>query len=277
LSLDNVKKSPQFEAIKTHWDTVTIGLEEVVTSDAASLNSLKKCDVKQLLAMASQMLVDKGVRLPKFGDVTVVALDSTPNTATLSYRDRKDIEPKQVEFVKVEGKWLPKNIANGWAEMIANSKSHLASLPGQVSAVKPVILQQLEGMNGMLDQIEQAKTSEQFNNAMMPVFLSIALGKGWIEQSLKDAETKPRKANAVHIFINRELNDREQTKLKDAVLSAVDDPNVEYEIIPNDGKTRLRFTPVSNIDVVLEVLQKEFEVAKVVSDSESRSIRVELK
>lgn len=277
LNLDNVKKSPQFETIKFHWDSIASGLQDVVTSEISNLNSLKKCDVKEQLRLASQLLVDKGLPLPKFGDVSVTTVESNEMTAILSYRESKDAEPKQVEFVKIEGKWLPKSIAQSWPDVVARVRARLVELPGQVAAIKPAVMEQLEGLNGILDQVEKARTPEQFNGAVMSLFVSVALGKGFAEQALREAETSPRKANAVYLIINRELSDKEQTKLKDLILTAVDDPNVEYEIIPNDGKTRFRFTPVPKLNVVTDAIQKEYDGAKLTEDAETRTIRVELK
>ncbi len=275
LGMENVKRVSQLDAVKPHWDAIAQGIHEVATSEVADLNRLKGCYLKSLLASGSQLL--NGMPLPKFGDVTVRTIRSDAEVATLSYLESKESEPKEVEFVKIEGKWLPKNIATGWSAGVSDARSKIASLPGQIAPIKPVLLEQLDGISGMLNQLQQAKTSEEFNVAVMPLVLSIALGKGLAEQAMREAPTKPRAGSSMHLIIDRELNDAQQTELKDAILAAINDSTAEYEIISNDGKTRLRFTQVSDLHSIAEVLRKQFEGAAVVEEAETKTIRVELK
>ena len=77
--------------------------------------------------------------------------------------------------------------------------------------------------------------------------------------------------------MNRELDDDQLTELKNAVFSTQDDANGEYEMIPNDGKTRCRFTPIPDVDALLRTLRKHFNGAPVRLDAEAKTIYVELK
>ena len=275
LSLDGVKRMPQFESIKSHWDAIAAGVHEVATSEMADVASFKHCDVRSLLGAGSRLL--SGLPLPKFGDVQVTTVKSDAETATLSYRDSKDAELKHVEFVRVEGRWLPTSIATGWSAGIADAKGTLAELPNRVSVAKPEVLKQFEVIGGMLDELQRAKTPEEFNRAVAPLVFTIAFGAQMAEQAIRDAATTPKQGNAVHCVINRELNDAELTGLKDAVVSALGDSSVDYEMIPNDGKTRCRFTPVPDAQALIAILEKHFDGASVRWDAETKTIRIELK
>ena len=275
LNLDNVKNLPQIETIKPHWDAVAAGIHDVAASDISNLASLEKYDVRALLTAGSRLL--EGIPLPKFGDVTVSTVNSDSESATLSYRDATGAEPKQVEFVKIEGKWLPKSIATGWSDGIANAKGRLSDLPVLISTFKPKVMQSLENIEEMLEQLQQAQTPDEFGRAMVPLAFAVKFGVMWAEQAMQEAGSAPRRGNPIRLVIDRELTDSEQTKLKDAVVAGVDDSNLVYEMIPGDGKTRCRFAPVPDGDAIVAVLQKHFAGASVRMDAATTTIHVELK
>ena len=277
LSLDGVKRAPQIESIKPHWDTIASGIYDVATSEVADLSKLKQVDVRGLLASGGKLF--RGMPLPQFGDVQVTTMKSDSTTATLSYKEHRDAEPKQVQFVFVEGKWLPKSIADGWSAGIADAKVILDELPGRISAVKPEVLKQLDALGGMIDQLQSARTSDEFDAAVAPLIFTIAFGAQMVQQSINDAAALPRKGNAVYCVINRELNDSELTALKEAVLSTLKDSatDVDYELIPNNGKTRCRFTPVADIQTLTTLVAKHFDAAEVRLDLENKTIHVNFK
>ena len=276
LSLDGVKRLPQIEQIKPHWDTIASGLRDVATSEVADLSKLKGADVRQLLVAGSRLLT--GIPLPKFGDVTVTTVKSDAESATLSYKESRDAAPQEVEFVRIEGKWLPKSIATGWTSGMEEARARLGELPAQISAWKPEALKQFDSIAGMLDQLQGAKTAEEFNAAVAPLVFTIAFGAQLAQQAMLDSASAPRKGNAVNCVINRELKDAELTALRDRVLASVGDSGSrsDYELIPNDGKTRCRFTPIVDPQALVEVLKQHFEGANVRWDGATKTISVEL-
>lgn len=274
LSLDNVKSAPQIESIKPVWDSMTDGFHDLANGDVSNLSHLKTCEVRNLLSATNRMLAI--VPLPKFGEVTVKTVNATAETATLSYRENKGAEPRQVEFVKIEGKWLPKSIATGWSAGIADAKSKLASLPDWLSSAKPQVLQKLDEVSVMLDQLQHAKTAGDFNRAMLPLIMAMKFGTLFAEQTMQNTEP-PRKGKAVHLVIDRELSDDEMTQLKNAIVGSLEDKRVDYEMIPSDGKTRCRFTPIPDTDAMVSVLQKHFNTESVRIDPATKSVLVELK
>jgi hypothetical protein len=275
LSLDNVKRMPQVEAIKPHWDAIAAGIHDFSISEVADLDRLKQSHVRTLLESASGLL--KGLPLPQFGDVKVSSLTSSADAATLSFQASSSEHAKEVEFVKVEGKWLPKSIATGWSAGIADAKSRVADIPAQVAAIKPQFVQQLDAISGMLDQLQQSKSPDEFKTAAAPLIFTLAFGAQLAQQAARDATLSPRQENAVQVVINRELKDAELTALKDAILTSMSDTAVQYEMIPNDGKTRCRFTPVTDLDFTVVVLTRHFDGAAIRLDAPTKTIHVDLK
>lgn len=275
LSLDGVKKLPQIDAIKPYWEGITNGLRDAATSDIADLKQLKRANTRQLLAAGSRLLA--GMQLPSFADIEVTTVQATDEQATLSYRDAKNAAAKQVEFVRVEGKWLPQSIATGWPVAMADAKARLAELPSQLAILKPEALRQMSSIAGMLDQLQGAKTKDEFSAAAVPLVFTVAFGAQMAQQAMQDAATTPRQGNAVHLIINRELTDGELTRLKTAVFESLGDSaaNTDYEFIPNDGKTRCRFVPITDLPGLLTVLKKHFEGTSVRLDAETKTIFVD--
>jgi len=275
LGLDQVKKSSVAQAITPHWDAIATAVQDVARSEISTVEGLKRADVHKLLAAVSQSL--NGLPLPKFGDVKVHTVSSDSNSAILTYEESKNGESHQVEFVKIEGKWLPKSIVQSWPTGLADAQARLTDLPSRIALVKPGMLQQLEVVNGMLDQLQQAKTADEFNSAAGPLIFALVFGIRQSEQAVLDAAANPHRGPPVHLVISRELSDEQLTKLKQAVLSSLDDPKVNFEMIANDGKTRCRFTSIPDAEALVSVLQKHFDGANVRLSSGTKTIQIELK
>lgn len=275
LGLDQVKKSAIAPSITPHWDTIVAGVQSVANCEISTVEGLKQADLRKLLSAVSQSL--SGVPLPKFGDVKVHTISSDGDAAVLTYEESKNGESHQVEFVKVEGKWLPKSIVQAWQTGIADARARLAEMPGRIAAVKPGMLQQFEIVNGMLDQLQQAKTADEFSGAAGPLMFALVFSVRQAEQAVMDAAANPHRGPPVHLVINRELTDDQLTKLKQAVLTFLDDPKINFEMIANDGKTRCRFTSIPDAEALVAVLQKHFDGANVRLNSGTNTIQIELK
>jgi hypothetical protein len=275
LNFEILKRSPQYDQIASSWDGIAGGISDVANSEVARLSDLKQADLKRLLSSASNLLA--GMPLPKFGNVGVTTVSSDDQAATLSYRESKDGEAKQVEFVKVEGKWLPKSLVSNWPDEMNQMKARLAKLPEGIATFKSQIIQHLDSTAGLLDKIEASKNQEEFNLAVIELIFSVRLASMMAQDAIQSVATAPRKEAAVRVEISRELNDDELTKLKDSVLAIRNGDAIDYELIPGDGKTRCRFTPITEPESLVALLQKQFEGAEVKLDAETKTIRVEWK
>lgn len=256
-------------------DAIAAGIHEVATGEVANVEKLQNCDLRRLLGSASRLLAE--LPLPKFGDVTVTTVNSNANSATLSYREANDVEAKQVEFVKIEGKWLPKSIVSGWSAAIDDIKARISKLPDQIATFKPVVMQHFDSIDDSLTKLQKATTSEEFSVAVQPLSYSILSAVQFARLAMLEASASSQAGNAVRIEVNRELNDDEQTRLKDAVLANLDGIAIDYEMTSTDGKTRCRFTAIPDPDALVGKLEKHFDGANVRLNSETKTIYVELK
>jgi hypothetical protein len=275
LGLEGLKRIPQSDAVKSNWDAMAGGLADVATSELSDLGKLKQIEASRLLESGNRML--SGLPLPKLTDIEVTTIRSEGDTATLFYKEKQNPEPRQVELVRVEGKWLPKTIAESWRGTIDNGKQRLTELPDRLASWKPEVIKQFDTIGGMLDQLQAAKTPQEFNTAMAPLVFMVAFGAQLAQQAVLESEVASRKGHAVYCIINRELKESELTQFRDFVTKILADSGSlpDYELIPNDGKTRCRFTPVVEPESLVHALEKHFEKASVRWDAETKTISVE--
>ena len=71
-----------------------------------------------------------------------------------------DQEPQEIEFVNVEGKWIPQKMAATWAKRIADVKTIFAFKPYRIPKSKKQLLATLDSLDQLLDQAAKAKTQE---------------------------------------------------------------------------------------------------------------------
>src|SRR5690606_15368494 len=83
-------------------------------------------------------------------------------------------EITEEEMTKVEGKWVPKKIADEWDTQIAEAKEKLAQMTGtEMVNNKPQVLAMLSTVDAGLTAMGNAKTAEELKQAAMGVGMSI--------------------------------------------------------------------------------------------------------
>ena len=92
-----------------------------------------------------------------------------------------DVETE--DFVKVENRWVPIEMATNWSTQMADAKKKLEAISSEEMAKnKPQIMGMITMLDGILTQLEKAETQEQFDQAlrgaMMPIGMLIMQGMG---------------------------------------------------------------------------------------------------
>ena len=90
---------------------------------------------------------------------------------------------KTEDFVKVENRWVPIEMATNWSTQMADAKKKLEAISSEEMAKnKPQIMGMVTMLDGILTQLEKAETQEQFDQAlrgaMMPIGMLIMQGMG---------------------------------------------------------------------------------------------------
>ncbi|MEM7790459.1 MAG: hypothetical protein AAF546_03570 [Verrucomicrobiota bacterium] len=115
-------------------------------------------------------------------EVAVSVVESEGDQATLELKVPN--EESQIEsFTKVEGRWVPTEMADGWVQSIADAKAEIEGVSvEEMAANKPQLLSVFAMLDGVLTQIDSAETQEQFDQAlqgaMMPLMGLMMMSTG---------------------------------------------------------------------------------------------------
>ena len=187
------KTNMNLQENKNEWDGLVKALSTLVNSELSDLEELKTVEVKSFLA-------DTGSEFMKQMDalVAITGQDKFKNEMA-DYKEAKfklistegdtgvievsvpDEEPETVEMVKVEGKWIPKEMADEWATKMQEAKEALDEIPvDQMQENKVQLLAQMKMIDAQLNLLLDAKTAEEFNATFGPMamLLSMSFGGG---------------------------------------------------------------------------------------------------
>ncbi len=180
--------------LSDNWDAV-VGLAEIIAkSELADLEKLKRLDVNKFLTGTGASLMGKLNDLSKIDrdEKIRTAFDRLKGVKTTLVRSQKDAAVVKIEipgevswempFVKVEGKWIPKTLADQWKTKINEARKELDGFSASLSAEeKQRALGMMTSIDGILEQMLAAKTVKDLESAMGQAFgmiLGMALGKG---------------------------------------------------------------------------------------------------
>lgn len=183
--------------VKTSWDDVIGLLEAVVYSDLMDHAKAKNPDVRRVLAETGgkimkhvSSLADKNPQgneykmgMKKFADCKATVVKTEGDKATLKLETTGE-KPQEVPFVKIEGKWVPEELAEQWKSSIAEAKQNLSSGPlANVTAdQKKQILSALASANDFMEKLEKANTKEEFEQMLAPLMF---IGAGLLQGAMQ--------------------------------------------------------------------------------------------
>jgi hypothetical protein len=170
------------------YDAVVDLVDTLVGSDLGKLDELKKADVEKFLSGTGAKILNQFSALDKFVDktkfkpgtssvteipaklrkakVTVVKAGATETTLQIEDPDAT-VPVKEESWVKVEGKWVPKELADGWADGIKDAKKQLAAAPPFLTKEgKKQALDALNLADQAIDKLANTKTREEFEKAL---------------------------------------------------------------------------------------------------------------
>lgn len=178
------------DTISKNWDPIVDLLDTIVNSELTDLEKLKTLDVGVFLSGTGKTIVDKimavasaledeefsltdfpGVEvdasgLAGFQSAKVSLLNSDGDTATVRI-EKEDGEVEDTQMVRVEGKWLPKEMVDEWATGIADAKTALTTeMAEQLKQGKQQVLAPMTMVGMVLDGILATQTQEEFNQAV---------------------------------------------------------------------------------------------------------------
>ena len=165
------------ELLKTILDSAG-DLEKLKTFDGAEFMKTTGAQVVTKLDALSKLAPEGGpggsVKLSMLNDVKIETVESSDSTATLKMISPDGDEELQ-EFVKSQGKWLPKDMVEEWDQKMAEAREGLAALPEQSQQMKMQVTMVGGMVTGMLSPLQSAETQDQFNAAVENVIGSAGM------------------------------------------------------------------------------------------------------
>jgi hypothetical protein len=161
------------------WDEFVGILDVVVNSDLSDLDRMKQFDVEQFLSGTGVDVAHRFKGIEAFAPTDAVTgsffgpsgaeatlISSEGDHAVVRYQVSGQPATEE-DFLRVEGKWIPAQMANEWESTIASAREQLAGFSGEeMQAKKQATLMQLAMIDGALDQLLATETPEQFNAAV---------------------------------------------------------------------------------------------------------------
>ena len=183
------------EQLEGGWDEMVSMFDSFFSSGVSSLDTLKTIDWEQYLATTGKDLMDLAAEKSKAdGDDTfdreftqklrqakVEVISSEGDSATLRMT-APDEEPEEMQLTRVEGRWVPSDMAKDWDKNVAEAKAKLAALTDEEIQQGSMQAMMMIGMvDGVLAQLETVETAEEFDQAiegLLGPFLGGMMGAG---------------------------------------------------------------------------------------------------
>ena len=279
-TLQPVTASASPEEVKTLWDGLVALLKTIANSELADLEKLKSPDAEQFLAGTGTKILGQikslGAASPqnpfaKLSGIQVKLTSQEGEKATLTIQGPDDTEPETVEFVVVEGKWVPQQLATDWKKQVEESRQQLAAIdPETIATQKEAILGQMAAVNGTLDKLLATKTPEEFNEAVAP----IAIQAFMMASQMNSAAAAPAVEDQIQVLIAGDLSNEQQEVLFDKLQKTLgEEVQSQFSASSSGGQTTIYLSPVKDIKAFAAKI--DFAAVKKV-DAENATLELEL-
>jgi hypothetical protein len=182
----------QIAEIEAAWPSIIGSIQTIVTSSISSSAGLRAFDgqgfseqtLPALFKYSNDLAAISKEENP-FGSLEFDRLKTIENADTAAVIEitftNGDVETE--DFIKVENRWVPTEMATNWSTQIADTEKKLEAISSEEMAKnKPQIMGVITMLDGILTQLEKAETQEQFDQAlrgaMMPIGMLIMQGMG---------------------------------------------------------------------------------------------------
>lgn len=173
---------------ESNWGAVAGMFDVLVSSELADLDKLRTLDVGEFLAgtgarfmkqivRASSLTPDDpfGKQLANLRNVKVTVVSSEGDSARVR-TEVPDMPAKEEDYVRVEGKWITRSLADAWDSRMAEVRKQVAEYSGEKTAEnKQAAMMQLGMVESALDTLLAADTAEDFN-AAAGAMMGMAMG-----------------------------------------------------------------------------------------------------
>lgn len=173
------------DEVSKNFDNSIKLMSAFLKSDFANIKKLQKAKIEKMLASDGSDIM----KLAKsFADrynkeemdaiysVKATLVSQGGDTAKVKI-EAKDEPTEEIDFVKVEGHWIPKDMKDEFPEMISDMKEAIAEIDfssADGKKTKAMILTQIGVVKSALDSMEKAKTKEELEGVLQGLMMNSA-------------------------------------------------------------------------------------------------------
>ncbi|MDH3583056.1 MAG: hypothetical protein OER86_02445 [Phycisphaerae bacterium] len=160
---------------ETNWESVVGLLDTMIKSELSKVSSLKTLDPAKFLdgtgATLMKQLSDLSKLAPedqmaKIGQVKAELVSSEGDSAVVKIT-APDQPAQTQKFTRVEGKWIPADMAAQWSKSIGQAKANVAKMTKEdMAKAKPQGMMMLAMVESLVGQLEKAETQDAFNQVV---------------------------------------------------------------------------------------------------------------
>jgi len=182
---DVILGSETFKSTGADGDEIRTGLsgtqvfaQALKSSEVATVDGLGSIEWGQFLATTGSKILENAAALEsedgenpldELESLTVETLEISDDRATLRIGSAEH-DPEDVEMVRVEGRWIPAEMAEEWPQFVEDARQGLAEMtPENMAAQKTQIMMFFGMAEGFIEQIASLQTPEEFDAAIGPI------------------------------------------------------------------------------------------------------------
>ena len=191
--------------VERNWDSALAICTTLFNSELANLEQVKTLDWQAFLAGSGAKLMTDVAAISKndpadpyendfrakLTAVTVDKVAETAETATLRVTAPGE-EPQELLLVKVEGRWVPAEMAAEWTANMTRAKERLNALtPEEVAQTRVQAMLGLAMAEGLVDQVAAVTTSAELETLLQGLFGGLMNQMGAQPQQVTTPEIAP--------------------------------------------------------------------------------------
>jgi hypothetical protein len=182
---DVILGSETFKSTGADADEIRNGLtntqvftDALKSSEISTLEGLGSMDPEEFLATTGSKMLEHAAAIEMedeenpFHDIDslkVEVVESADDQATLLVSSDNH-DPEEVKMTRVEGRWIPADMAEEWPEFVEEARKGLDEMtPENMAAQKTQIMMVFGMADGLIEQIASLQTPEEFDAAIGPM------------------------------------------------------------------------------------------------------------
>jgi len=186
LQNEMLAQFPGKSELEENYDHLVNILGILKNSDLMDLEKLANADLGRILSTTGKNLMNEAAKMDVKGSMEIPGLSDLKETQSEMANMKAELiseegdeavvritgdddHDAEVDFVRVEGKWIPKDLADEWPQMIQEARAGLQEIGQIPPAERQQIMMGINMVNGVLDQMLAAETPEDMQNVLAGV------------------------------------------------------------------------------------------------------------